>query len=420
MTQALRKGWCPSLLNPMESGDGFLARVKPAAATIDVAAARAIAEAAETYGNGLIDVTNRSNLQFRGFTPESIAVFADVVLAHNLAEGDVAREQLRNVAASPLGADDPAAAFDAHAAALALEAMLLAEPSFQRLPPKFGLSVDGGGHLPLGDVGADIRFENDGSNVRVGLGGSRLSGCCDASAVAETARELIAAFLALGADLDVPPRRMRHLVDTVGAEAVFLRAGMPDLTDTAANNHVSADVGFAAYRGSERGFAVFGLPFGQCDANAFAKLADLSGSHGDGTIRLTPWRCLAITGVSVSDADLLLRRGSDAGFITENDDPRRVIIACPGAPACSSAQATTRIDATHLAETGVLGNGPVHVSGCAKGCAMPRPAAVTLVGRDGRYDVILDGRTDGAPVREGFDVDDLISFFQDSQRSASA
>ena len=28
------KGWCPTLLSPMQSGDGWLARVKPSAGTL--------------------------------------------------------------------------------------------------------------------------------------------------------------------------------------------------------------------------------------------------------------------------------------------------------------------------------------------------------------------------------------------------
>ena len=33
----------------------------------------------------------------------------------------------------------------------------------------------------------------------------------------------------------------------------------------------------------------------------------------------------------------------------------------------------------------------LHVSGCAKGCAHPEPAEVTLVGRDGAFDLVRDG-----------------------------
>ncbi len=44
-------------------------------------------------------------------------------------------------------------------------------------------------------------------------------------------------------------------------------------------------------------------------------------------------------------------------------------------------------DAARLLPEGEI----IHVSGCAKGCAHPAPASVTVVGRDKRCDVLLDG-----------------------------
>ena len=63
------KGWCPTLLSPMESGDGWLARVKPSAGKLTAEAARLIADAARRHGNGHIDLTLRANLQSEGSAP---------------------------------------------------------------------------------------------------------------------------------------------------------------------------------------------------------------------------------------------------------------------------------------------------------------------------------------------------------------
>ena len=69
----MKRGWCPSLYDPMESGDGLLVRVKPANATLTAHAASILADAARRHGNGAIDITSRANLQFRGLTPEGAA-----------------------------------------------------------------------------------------------------------------------------------------------------------------------------------------------------------------------------------------------------------------------------------------------------------------------------------------------------------
>jgi len=141
------------------------------------------------------------------------------------------------------------------------------------------------------------------------------------------------------------------------------------------------------------------LPFGQTNAAAFERLASLTDDA-----RTTPWRALHIpaqTDPSPYEA---------AGFITDPADPRRSIAACPGAPACASGAAPARADALRLAGLGIR---DIHVSGCAKGCAHPR-AALTLVGRGGRYDLIPHGRAADAPALAGLTLDQTISYLAKS------
>ena len=79
------KGWCPTLLSPMESGDGWLARVKPHAGMLSTDAARLIADAARRHGNGQIDLTSHANLQVRGLTPRSAQAFAETIIGASYA-----------------------------------------------------------------------------------------------------------------------------------------------------------------------------------------------------------------------------------------------------------------------------------------------------------------------------------------------
>jgi precorrin-3B synthase len=70
------------------------------------------------------------------------------------------------------------------------------------------------------------------------------------------------------------------------------------------------------------------------------------------------------------------------GFAVDAADPRRRIVACPGAPSCASGLIAARALAAEIAKRAMLkGEGvAVHVSGCAKGCAHPAPAPLTIVG----------------------------------------
>ncbi len=67
------RGWCPGALQPMESGDGWVVRIRPPGGRPGRAQAQAIADAAQTHGNGVIELTGRANLQLRGVTPATHA-----------------------------------------------------------------------------------------------------------------------------------------------------------------------------------------------------------------------------------------------------------------------------------------------------------------------------------------------------------
>jgi precorrin-3B synthase len=139
--------------------------------------------------------------------------------------------------------------------------------------------------------------------------------------------------------------------------------------------------------------------FGQTTAPALHALADLI---GDATIRTTPWRAFH------SDTELAAASLSALGFITDPADPRLTIAACPGAPACSSATTPTRTDAALLAKLGLRN---IHVSGCPKGCAH-HASTTTLVGHDGKYDLIRHGRAADPPDATGLALTDVAALLR--------
>jgi len=84
--------------------------------------------------------------------------------------------------------------------------------------------------------------------------------------------------------------------------------------------------------------------------------------------------------------------------------------ACTGAPGCPQASVETRQLARDLACRLPKGQ-DLHVSGCSKGCAHPAGAALTLVGRAGRFDLVKAGAPWDDPVARGLsprDLPDLI------------
>ena len=93
-------------------------------------------------------------------------------------------------------------------------------------------------------------------------------------------------------------------------------------------------------------------------------------------------------------------------------DPRLNVAACPGKPACARGTVSPREDALLLGRVaqglclsspGLIG---LHISGCAKGCARSTATKATLVGRNGRYDLVIDGTADDPPMREGLTLEE--------------
>jgi precorrin-3B synthase len=152
------RGWCPTVFAPMQTGDGFLARVKPVHASLSLAGARSLAAAAREHGNGMLNLTNRGNLQVRGLSEASAGAFAAAMVTAGLADPDAEVERRRNVIVSPLVGDDPDVAPTTRAVADAIARVLASDPTRAGLPEKFAVAVDGGGALPLGETGARVHI----------------------------------------------------------------------------------------------------------------------------------------------------------------------------------------------------------------------------------------------------------------------
>ena len=405
------RGWCPSLMTPMASGDGLLVRVKPRAATLTAEQAETVAVAAGRYGNGIVDLTNRGHLQVRGLSEAGVDGFAGQMAQVGLAAAHPRAEAVRNVLADPLGRDDPAAAFDSHDLARRLSAALEIDPAFHELPDKFGLLVDAGVTVPLTGCSADIMVRPDGDSAVVALAGGDCRLSLPVSEVEDSVCRLLAAFLSwmkgqAGSDgsrpAESPSWRMKTMVAARSAREIYDAAALEGELRPATRPCREAGrppAGFLPVANAAQGCFAMAAPFGSLESAALADLATLARDYADGTIRVTPWKSVILWGVSPSNAATLRDAASDLDLIVEPGDPRSRIVTCAGRPRCRSAEADTRADAAFFAAAVLAGTGLLHISGCTKGCAHPAPAATTLVATPDGYDLVFDGLAGDPPER---------------------
>lgn len=402
-TSALRRGACPSIAAPMQTGDGLLVRLRPVAPALMAEDLLALVALAREHGNGLIEITARGNLQLRGLTVVSVPRLAD-----GLAAAGIVPQTGAAIEVPPFAGADPSEIADAGPIAGALRAALT-EAGFA-LAPKLAIVVDGGGVLSLADMVGDIRLDavRGGHAVlwRLSVGGDRKTARVVTWLSPEGVVEGTITVLAVLAQTG-PHARGRDL-DAAALSALFERIQAP----FASKSEMVHPLGI--HRIGEE--AVLGLApaYGQVHADRLAALVGDLAALGASEFRLAPHRALLVRGLS-TDAMAEAQASADrSGFWSSSDAPGRNVSICAGAAGCASAGFDTRVAAdavvAHLA--GLLdGTVDVHVSGCPKGCAHPAKAAVTLCGAAAGIGLVLDGRAGDPPVAT-LPVADLVPAIQ--------
>lgn len=369
----LIKGYCPGALRPMLSGDGLVVRVRPFGGRLRRAQADGIATLAASHGNGRIDVSSRGNLQIRGVRDDSLTALTEGLNGLQLLDESVNAEGRRNILVTPFWE----AGDQTEALTTALTQALAAQDA-PDVPVKFGFAVDTGPAPVLHHASADIRLERDAQGRLI----------------------LIAEGTALGKP--VTP-------DTAVPEAMALahwfaqhRGGHKRMAALLASGAIALPDGFETTRQTQTYLPVPGstaqgmmaaLAFGQMRVETLAALA----KHG--SLRMTPWRMVLIE----QTRDL----SAVAGIITAPDDPLLRVVACTGAPRCAQGLADTRNLARTLAPH-VAPGALLHVSGCGKGCAHPKPAARTVTATPDGLALVRDGRAGDTPDLLHLSSDDII------------
>ncbi|KAE9648926.1 precorrin-3B synthase [Pseudomonas sp. PB106] len=395
MSTALRPSACPGLLRIVQALDGGICRIKLNGGSISADQADVVADAAERFAGGVIEATNRGNLQIRGIGQQS-AELIDLLLAAGLGPKSAAGDDVRNLMLSPAAGIDRQMHFDTRVLAEQILDTLQSHPRFHELSAKFAVQLDGGEALAMLEHPHDLwlsAFEREGETlVAFGLAGCPTGPALGAVAL-ENAHALVVAVLELFLDLARPEHtRMRHLLDELPISAFLeqLKTRV-QINAVIAWQRAPAAQGLhiGAYPQTRSGEVYVGAvpPLGRLDPSMLRGIARLARQFGDATLRFTPWQSLLLPNVKETNASAVLKGFERLNLLSRASEPLAHLIACTGSAGCVKGVADTKQDAGHLA-TLLPSALDVHLSGCRRSCAAAHCASTTLLAvSPGHYDL---------------------------------
>lgn len=413
------------------------------------AQAHIVADAASRFGSGVIDVTNRANLQIRGVRAGAETALIETLLTTGLGPSHPEADDVRNVLLSPTAGIDPFARVDTRPLAETLLARLqqdfapAATQDCRRLSPKFSIQLDGGEALAMLGHHHDIWLAamaapapehlsgeetHDEQWFAIGLAGSPSRLPDDpaplAACRADRLDDAIATLLTLFLEWTGPDEtRMRQLLQRIPAGEVV------QAWQARCNAVRGADQTLRQWRRApvapERRFGAVSqapldakqdehtrpalwhlgaqIPLGRIDADALRHVANLATELGDGTLRLTPWQGVLLPNMRNAHIE---RAGAGLRALGLIDTPTNALgqlIACTGQPDCAKGLADTKNDAKKLASRLPFAL-DLQLTGCDRGCAAGhRPAYTLLASGIDRYDLYQ-----GAPVEHIGDVAEQV------------
>lgn len=362
---------CPGVLTTHAGADGALARVRLPGGRITPAELDALADIAERYGDGHLEITSRANIQLRGVHDSSS--LADSVAGAGLLPSP-AHERVRNLAVSSLTGRIGGRA-DVWPIGAALDAAILADPQMSGLPGKFWFGVDDG-HGDVVSLGTDLTYvaEDPGRGVIAVAGLPRVD-------VASS--DAVAALVAAARHfVDIRADRWR-VSDLNAGELADLTAAITEITGTSPSSGsvaaagmdpsitipASEDAPLVGWFDQDDGRVLLGGVVEH--ARLPARLAHFLAAV-DRPVILTPRREILVCDLDEGVAEAVVRVLAPMGMIYDARSPWARLTSCVGAPGCASALAPVRDDLAQRASTWVVEDGREHWVGCARACGRPR------------------------------------------------
>lgn len=423
----------------------FMVRVRLGAGLIQPHQLKRVAELGKTYGDGVLHLTTRHDIQIHDVAIEDTADVFEKLLEVNLTSRGGGGNTVRNINVCPRSGVCPKEEFDVTPHSIAVAEYLLQHRSSFNLPRKFKLAFSGCsldcGYASVADLGffAHIQGGQRGFAVYAagGLGGSprtstQIEEFVPEGEIFHIAEAVKRIFDKHGDRTDKSRARLRYVLERMGAEQ--FRALYREELAAVKQEGLSGDIpelkvvepspapggarqngeecptapGYATMAEKTPGFLTLNLrvPLGNISAEDLTQVGEIATRFGQGVVRLNQLQDILIPGVPQSNLGPALE-AVKALSVNALVDYRPKIVACAGASTCKLGLCLSRGLATAISESldeTISGatdpNFVIRISGCPNSCGTHQIADIGLEGRakrhDGRlmpyYEVLVDAK----------------------------
>ncbi len=390
------------LWNVSPAQAGMMCRLRIPGGVLKAYQAEAIAESADKFGGGYVDVTTRANLQIREIGGRHMADLLTSLHEVGIMPRGSGADNIRNITGNPTCGIDPTELIDVLPLCRQLHHHILHDRNLFGLPRKFNIAFDGGNSIASLEDTNDIGFKavrveagNDvqtGVYFRVALGGitghgdfARDTGLllkpeeCLPVAVA-----MVRVYIAHGDRGNRKKARLKYLLDEWGFEKFLaevekllsfscLRIPLSECRSPREVNK-TAHLGVHPQRQAGHHYIGIAIPSGRLTSAQLKGLASLATQLGSGTLRLTVWQNLLVSDIKTENIPEALSLLASLGLSHEPNFIQAGLVACTGSEGCKFGMAPTKSTALAIAEhlkNRLALDTPIniHLTGCVHSCA---------------------------------------------------
>ena len=389
----------------------FMIRVRIPGGRATSAQLRTLGMIADTYGNGLLDMTTRQQIQLRHLRIEDVPCVFDAMTEVGLTSVQTGMDTVRNIMTCPVAGLSLNEWLDATSIIHDLNHEIVGNKAYSNLPRKFNMAItgclDNCLHMETQDLafvpakkelgGEIIKGFNVLVGGKLGSGGYRIATALDVfvtrDEVVDVARGVIHAFRDYGFRDSRTTARLAFLLEEWG-EARFRveverQVGRPlalagtDVRNAAIKDHTGI------FRQREAGMNYLGVqvPVGRLAAGNLLEVAKLAEDYGKGEVRLAPNQAMIIPHLSDAKLGDVLEETVLKKYVYNPAPVYKGLVSCVGNDYCNLAVIETKSRAVATAKVLEKSMGDnlkpisMHWSGCPAGCGNHLVADVGFLGK---------------------------------------